>query len=389
MKNLFKILLFLGLALLPLIYFPNADLSYEIPRVIIFQRGVLALVLVFWLISAQKIKIQQAKLILLGLFFTIALIASWWGVDAQKSFRGNFYRSDGLVTLVHLISFCVVISLAYLQRLERIICAGICSSGLLLSFWGIIQTIIGFTQGEISVISLSFGNPNFLGGYLLVTLPYWIYFSSHFKRRWGIVGALVQMGAIFLTQSTGSILGLVIFAGGLTCFQYPKWWKKFSLVLLILAFLGLGFFLSQTPDSMAESRQRIFTKLFLAFKERPILGYGWSNVDYAFEKIVWPIKYSYDVYVDKAHSSFLEILITTGLVGLLSFLLLIFYTLRNLFEGVMSQNKSNSLWSQTLLLSFLLFLFHAQTNVISISEELIFWLVLGLAGREANSNSGA
>jgi hypothetical protein len=36
-------------------------------------------------------------------------------------------------------------------------------------------------------------------------------------------------------------------------------------------------------------------------------------------------------------------------------------------------------WYRMLLASFLLYLFHSQTNVISISEEVIFWLILGIA----------
>jgi hypothetical protein len=33
-------------------------------------------------------------------------------------------------------------------------------------------------------------------------------------------------------------------------------------------------------------------------------------------------------------------------------------------------------WSSTLLIVLLVYLFHSQTNVISIGEEVIFWLVV-------------
>ncbi len=66
------------------------------------------------------------------------------------------------------------------------------------------------------------------------------------------------------------------------------------------------------------------------------MGYGVANVDYAFNDGTWQIA-----------------------VNTLK-------TTKRSIGGVM-------------LMLLALYLFHAQTNVISISQELIFWLVLGFA----------
>jgi len=117
----------------------------------------------------------------------------------------------------------------------------------------------------------------------------------------------------------------------------------------------------------AESRERIVVKGLLAFSKKPLLGWGWANFDHAFESVDWPMKLDSDVYVDKAHSNLLEILVTAGILGFIIYLLIIFRTLILLFD------------KKVFFLTFLLFLFHSQTNVISINEEMMFWLILAIA----------
>jgi hypothetical protein len=88
-----------------------------------------------------------------------------------------------------------------------------------------------------------------------------------------------------------------------------------------------------------------------------------------------PVKFDPDIYADKAHSNLLEILVTTGLVGFVIYLLLIVKTVNNL-----AMNKE--VFSKILLLSLVLYIFHSQTNVISISEEVVFWLIIGVASKK-------
>ena len=106
------------------------------------------------------------------------------------------------------------------------------------------------------------------------------------------------------------------------------------------------------------------------------MGYGWANVDYAFETGGWPMRFNNDVYVDKAHSEILEVLVTTGIPGLLIYLSFLSFFLNGLITKY--QKSNNKLWNFTLISGVVLYLFHSQTNVISIVEEIVFWLILGL-----------
>ena len=126
--------------------------------------------------------------------------------------------------------------------------------------------------------------------------------------------------------------------------------------------------------SSKSSRTRIFHKLGRAIWQRPVLGWGWANVDTAFESIDWPIAVDDEIYIDKAHSELLELAVVSGLFGLGIYLLF----LSGVYKEVVSSSKINDEWGQTLLLVCLVYFFHSQTNVVSVSESTVFWISMGL-----------
>ncbi len=76
-----------------------------------------------------------------------------------------------------------------------------------------------------------------------------------------------------------------------------------------------------------------------------------------------------DRYIDKAHFQILEVLVTTGIVGFIAYLGIIY---RIVWRFINEPKISIFLFA-----SFVTYLIHSQTNVFSISEELIFWIIAG------------
>lgn len=382
---------FAGLFLLPFVHWPKSPIPFETPRVLFFQRWVeiLGLVGVIRLINGggKEVKEKTSRLVYLILIFVlVAVVSSLLGTDLAKSFWGNYYRGDGLLTLIHLIGLFCFLLLFWEKSWEGPLVATLAGGSIFLS---LLVLVIGlkvwlfgiFGWGVWSLkkeIGATFGQPNFLAGYLLVTLPFvWGWFKEK-RRAVGIVGAGTAgvISAILLTQSRAGLLGVFLF---FLFLLLSKGKKKLFLLVLIAAvgIIGVIWGIRKTGEGrgevmVAESRSRIFTKGVLALGQRPAIGWGWANFDYAFEAINWPIKFEKDVYVDKAHSHLLEVLVTTGFLGLLSYLGIIAAALKLLYK-----NRSRVFY-RTVGLSFLLFLFHSQTNVVSISEEMIFWLILGI-----------
>ncbi len=372
-------------------FWPWAKVAYEVPKVWFFTRWVELLVVLAFLDSAAHIKTKKINLWLLtilGVWTVIAVLASILGQDVAKSFAGNYYRVDGLTTLFHLLGFCLFVGLFWQESWKKLVSLAFVIGTTAVSGWIIVDAIKLFLFHQLSVANWNgalggpFGQPVFLGGFLLVCLPFTLFLIATEKRlnKVYIVALILQIIGIFLTRSLAPTLGILILFLLWWCLTKQK--KLYWLISIIVgaaALVAVMFYwwgsIHPSQFIVAESRERIFTKLFLAVKQKPLLGYGWANVDYAFDSVIWPIKFNTDVYVDKAHSHLLESAVTTGLAGLAAYVLVLIGLGSVLVRRYLT-NKS--VWNIALLCVFCMFVFHTQTNVISISEEIIFWLLLGI-----------
>ena len=346
--------------------------------------GVSCLFLVPFLKKERK---DYSLFLALFLFALSVFLTSLWGVNFSKSFWGNPYREDGLNTFFHLCALAFATALIWQDSWLRPFIKSLTLANFILSLWVIISAFRFYVLKDINVVTwdgaigISFGNPNFLAGYLATTLP--LSFSPFLNikplRKRAI--QLSQVAAILLTHSWSGVLTVIVLFIMLTIAPQGKAIKNklipiASLSLLFLLTIGLYIFNYQkTANSysgyMPEGRMRIITKALLAIKQKPFFGWGLTNFDVAFDNIDWPMKWGHDIYVDKTHSLFLEVLVTSGVLGFGFYLLLIYKTFTNLLK----QSREY----KYLLLVFILFLIHSQTNVISISEEVFFWIMVGVA----------
>jgi O-antigen ligase len=280
----------------------------------------------------------------------------------------------------------VLVNIYFKENWKKYISGGIVGGVVLVSLWAVSRGVRLHWLGDSGVenwygsIGVSFGQPNFLAGYLLVTLPFWnLVNNRHKDRKIKILilsGVLVQIGAILLTDSIAGMVGVGVWLLWSWLSKYRRYGLiLISLVLVIAGVFGLAW--STTANEIPEGRQRIMYRAFSAVLSRPVTGWGIANVDKAIDSVVWPMKFKNDVYVDKAHSHLLEMLVTTGFVGLGLYILMVSVWLKRLMVSLKNKPEDHA-WRETLLLVVCLYIFHTQTNVISIAEEVVFWVMMGL-----------
>lgn len=376
--SVIHLLVFVWFVFLPLVFWPRAVIPYEIPRVWFVQ--ISSLVLFSFVTLTSKKSSFSKNLLPIVLFLGWLTFTSVNGADFYKSLVGNYYRRDGLLTM-----YCLLLlglSLSRFSISTKKLSGGIFTGSILVSLFATVEFIfgnfLGYSSGGWgdSSVGATFGQPNFLAGYLAVTMPFGLYLLSQSKKR--VVRLIVVLsliligGGVLVTNSLGGLLavglGLILWLGK----KLPRLGKFVLGMCLVVTTLLCGFYYYQTltTDVYPDSRLRLVRQLSTAVSYRPITGWGVANVDYAFESNSWPINFQHDIYVDKAHSQVLEVLVTSGVIGLVLYLLMIVVVLKKLM-----QDKSP--WSQTLLIVLLVYLFHSQTNVISVGEEVVFWLVVG------------
>ncbi len=359
-----------------------AVVTYEIPKVIVFQWVVriLALILAYsFFRKPRKWRVDPllAKMILT--FVAVVFVSAFFGVNIAKSFIGNFYRGDGIVTFLSLVGFSFIVSYFWKEEFNIYFAEVLFWVSTLLAGFSLFSPFVP----QLSNISAAgFGNSVFLAGFLVTALPFSFYYvRENIKRRF-IFGFIVQVISLFFLNATASVIVLFVFVF-LILMRYAKSKRKNLFgALLLLSGLAIGllwlrdYSIQSSTSLIAEGRARIFINGLQGFAQSSLLGYGWANFDAAFQKGTWPMRLNNDVYVDKAHSEFLEVLVATGAIGFLAYLAFIYNLYRKLKTGLKTD------WGHTLFAVFVIYLLHSQTNVTSITEQILFWFVVGVSLRE-------
>jgi len=397
--NFLQYVFLAGLLISPLVFWPWAAVTYEVPRVWFVNRWIEVLLILTILTYKRDLfkKINSSLnsiTLLIIIFLVVGIISSLTGADLPKSLIGNYYRGDGLFTYFHLAVFSILVSLFWQDLNKRLFHLCLAWGSIIISILTLIMSVLvinfnllAIPHWENRAVGATFGNPNFLAGYLAVSLPFVFYqikMSGKRQRLWWIFALILQYLAIVASNSYGGLaIGLLFLVGW---FLVGK--KRGVQIFILLSFSSIilitlaVFQQNKISGFVPEGRERIFRKILLGVKKRPILGFGFANSDYAFEAREWPIKLQHDVYVDKAHAMLLEVLATTGVVGLTVYLLLIYKITVILIKSYGGADGQEKLTQKVFLLVFILYLVHSQTNIISIQEELFFWMMTGIAINE-------
>lgn len=358
-----------GVAIIPLISGGNYLSPYEVPKGIYFACYAIS----FYLLTiVAKIKWRSgdqfiAKSIYLLMLLTVA--SSIVNQNFGLSYWGNSYRFDGLISLESMLGLSIIVMHVWRQGWERVVFPALFISSLM-----------------VTILKIELGNINLLAGYLSVSIPFGYYLAESSlgwkKVIWKILLGW-QIFSIIMTGSWGGIMAVGIFLAMMALRDKPKKTIVLASALIIMLFWGIyqiDYANSISLGSIvAESRTRILGKGLIAITKKPLLGWGWAQFSRVFAEIDYPVHYLVDAYVDRAHSSLIEMGVAIGIPGLSIFIFLV-------TRVCLALSKSGKLASYTILMVIVIYMIHSQTNVTSITEEVIFWLSLGIAGSKRISS---
>jgi|GEM_PF-2324052 len=387
----------LQIFLMSIFFNPFSKIPFEVPKVklLLLTTDIGAIISLIYIKSINK-NINKRIIFFAVIYLGAVFLASLLGNNFNKSFWGNYWRLDGIFTLIHLIGLFFIYCLFWKDKYNKIFAYTITLSTSLVSLYAIFQRLISFYPPYAT-----FGNPNFLAGFLIVAVPFGFLLALSEKKTptlW-ILNIILNTAAIILTKSYSAIIMLpivIIFCIVVLAKDDSKLLKRndkkvktqilfalFTFLLFVFGFLVYSFVKGYLNERLKyrgylpEGRERIYMNAIIAIYRKPIFGWGYANFDYAFEEISWPMKWMHDVYVDKAHGELLEILSTTGIVGFIPYLVFVALVISSLVA--LSKNKNgDALFYKTATISVFCYLIHSQTNVVSISEIYIFWVITGI-----------
>jgi len=417
-NSLLDLCLYLIIGFVPIFSSPLFWNERELPEMVAFY-FLTGLGLIFLLLK----KITSKKLVfrlcqqdfLLFLFLAFFLLSSITATNPLTAFLGLY---DSWITsfLTFLVGFGFYVILinqiktfAKAKELLLFILAGAliaCLSAL----WQYFEQGGNLFPLEKIRISGVLGQPNYLGFYLVLVLPFslgLIFNQKSFllKIIFGFISFLITL-TLILTSSRTAWLAVVLSAGTvllITFLKIPKpklisQLKKNREALIIISLLGVislfvfgsPFFLRIRESFQAIPEQNtLLIRLYewkgglKVFQERPLLGVGPENLYYHYEshKDLWlnKIENEWFLEVHSLRNIYLDFLAKIGFLGLLSFLCLTGFILRTLIQNFGELTTRKDFWVYfSVLSSFLILLFFGIGYFLTPASFIIFWVIVFL-----------
>ncbi len=200
--------------------------------------------------------------------------------------------------------------------------------------WQLTTSKDGRAQGLTETMRYGYGS-----SMILVTLLSAILqrdkIKNWFDARAGAIAFVFGFIGMYVTYTRGGLLGFLCGVPVALYFYRPKWGLAVGgIALLLLSGLGSFYFFGNISSSKEGSRFLInknntsdqkrkgqWAAAVIAIKEKPALGYGFSNFHSQVQRIKIENQLPVPKYHDAhAHNIFLEIAAGTGIIGLLAFL---------------------------------------------------------------------
>ncbi len=330
----------------------------------------MAVLYVLLVMLHREYKPRVDKLFWAFLTFTVVYtLTTLTSVNTYQSFWGTLERMGGAYSFWHYFVFYIVITSVLRTKEEWAtflkITVGV---GVLSAFYGFGQkTNISFFigGGGRERIFGTIGNAALFAGYqilnVFLALVLGFVATKKMERNFLLISAGIMGLAVFMTAVRGSLLGLsvgiITFTGLYFTQTHSKQARKIFLGLVGLAILFFGFallfknssFVQDSPylrriTNLSVSNYTVQTRFWAwqaglkGWRENPktiLVGWGPENFNIPFSKYFNPKFFAgpgSETLFDRAHNMFVEVLVTMGLVGFLTYLALFAVILKSLWR---------------------------------------------------------
>ncbi|MEM8732597.1 MAG: O-antigen ligase family protein [Planctomycetota bacterium] len=199
---------------------------------------------------------------------------------------------------------------------------------------------------------------------------------------------VIGMIGILLTQTRGAILTSVVGSsliglGLLSRTWLPRWTVGVAIVMGLLSLYPLWVIyekrIKEGDGDSASARKHLSLIALEAIQDRPIFGHGAGNCHLAAKRYAdqgkWRSEWYYTI-----HSKYLLVWLETGLIGLLTFLLVLANGLRLGFQAWLTKDKLLSPLGLALAAALAGHSLHMAVDVFNSRTQVqTLWLLLGLA----------
>jgi len=296
------------------------------------------------LLSAPKLSSSNQKigLGLIGLF-AIGLLVSTVATDVKyTAIFGEFHRNNGFLSYFAMTILMAAGSLVFNLKSANRYFTFFGVAGLLLTFYGILQGLGADPVGwkiDYNPFITTLGNPNFTSGLLGLSGIAILYLALDAKeRKYQVIYAVGLLADLYILWRSGSIQGVFGFLIGATVIILIKLWlikKRYGQIGLAaaalagapvaLAVLNVGPLASKLYQGTLRNRFDYWNAAIGMFKDHPIFGIGIDRFGEYYRQYAVQNQVVQGQITDNAHSIYLQLLATGGLILFIPYLLLVLF----------------------------------------------------------------
>lgn len=287
--------------------------------------------------SSQKIGLS------LILFFVIALLVSTIATDVKyTAIFGEYHRNNGALSYFAMAILLAGSVVAFSKQSSIRYFKFFALTGLLLTGYGFLQAAgkdpVGWKLDYNPFIT-TLGNPNFTSALLgLAGIAILLLAVETKDRKFQVLYVVGLLANLYILRRSGSVQGLFGFLVGATIIVAIKLWlikKKFGQIGLILAAIGatpvalavfnVGPLASKLYQGTLRNRLDYWNASIAMFKDHPIFGVGIDRFGEYYREYAVQNQVVQGQITDNAHSVYMQLLATGGLVLFIPYLALIAY----------------------------------------------------------------
>ncbi len=376
-SKIFQFLLYLVFFIIPLISNSFLKNSFQTPKILSLE---LLIILLSSTVFGSIILINKFKFVFniidLSVLFRLMLIFVL-SFFAAKSDNSTFaFNVLLLLTIVYFLlriifSFNSNNTTKIILNISKIFLAVAITEVIIIVFnnHSVLFSLANFLHSNKVLFKGTFGNPNWVSGFLVAVLPFLLLLISQNKiksvKYFYTAGTIIILLFVVLSQSRGAWLALFI---GVVFYFFPPFQlfvkrnirKKIFIIffftaILVLSIIALDKLYKMNSES-ANGRIFVWKITALMIADNPITGIGYGNYFYKFldyqEKFFKKPdseKYlSHAGVLRQSHNEYLQILAETGLVGLSIFLIIIFLVF---YDGIKLLKKTKQIENKIIRVS--------------------------------------
>jgi O-antigen ligase/tetratricopeptide (TPR) repeat protein len=337
----------------------------------------------------------------------LVLVNALSALQSDNTYLALYGEQDSYVGLTFLVDMLILyfaVAIAFTQRSDWVVLAGSIGLAALIAIGYAGVQYLGLDPVPWSASPRirpfgTFGNPDHFGQFLSLAFGLSVGILVGAAGRWSaslrvvaVLFTLVIVATVSVVATRGSLVGLLAVVLCLPLlhlrlhgFNVRAMAAITALESAAIAVLVLSLTLSPLGDRVAatlrgaeiQSRTVIYGTAIRAFLDRPILGYGLGNFSVAYPKYRSAdsaIVARADLEETSAHSWILQAAATTGIVGVVTLILLIAACTLSLWRAVIPRAPPVG---AALLLGWIAYWTHGLVGVGTIGVDWFPWIALG------------